>query len=228
MHPRREAFLSGVSDIAPILIGVFPFGVIAGVAAIEAGLGTVQAMAASPIVFAGAAQLATVDLVGRDAAPVVIALTALVINSRMAMYSAALAPGMSGLGPWRTALGAYLLTDQAFAVSINRFAARNEDRDTRYAYYVGAAISLWIVWQAATVFGVVVGRGVPAQWSLDFAVPLVFIALLFPAVRDRGTRAAAVTGAVAASSFTGIPLHLGLLAAAVVGIAAGVIAERGR
>ncbi|OFW67177.1 MAG: branched-chain amino acid ABC transporter permease [Actinobacteria bacterium RBG_16_68_21] len=228
MHPRREALLAGAADIAPILIGVFPFGVIAGVAAVEAGLRTLQALAVSPIVFAGAAQLASIDLIGHDAAPVVIVLTALVINSRMAMYSAALAPELPGLGRWRTIVGAYLLTDQAFAVSIVRFAEKNEGVDLKFAYYFGAAISLWTVWQISTVIGVVVGRGVPEEWSLDFAIPLVFIALVFPAVKDRGTRVAAVVAAVAASSFTGLPLHLGLLAAAALGITAGVVAERGR
>ena len=228
MHPRRDAMFAGCVAIAPILIGVFPFGVIAGVAAVEAGLETIQAIAVSPIVFAGAAQLAAMDLIGQDAAPVVIVLTALVINSRMAMYSAALAPGFRGLGAVRTAVGAYLLTDQAFVVSIRRSTTSGGDLDVRFAYYLGAAISLWIVWQVATVIGVVVGNGVPPEWSLDFAVPLVFVALLFPALKDRGTRIAAAVAAVAASSFTGIPHHLGLLAAATLGITVGVAAERGR
>jgi len=226
MHPRREALRAGAISVAPILIGVFPFGIIAGVAAVEAGLHTVQAIAVSPIVFAGASQLAAVDLMGRNAAPVVIVLTALVINSRMAMYSAALAPQLRGLGPWRTALGAYLLTDQAFAVSMIRFAERDDDLDTRFAFYFGAGISLWIVWQIATVIGVIVGKGVPESWSLDFAIPLVFVALVFPAIKDKGTLVAAMSGAVAASAFTGFPLHLGLLAAAAVGIVAGLVTER--
>jgi len=228
MHSRRQAFWSGVVDIAPILIGVLPFGIIAGVAAVEAGLHTVQAIAVSSIVFAGASQLAAIDLIGRDAAPVLIVLTALVINSRMAIYSAALAPELRGLGRLRTVLAAYLMTDQAFAVSINRYHQSREDLDLRFAYYFGAAISLWITWQIATVVGVVVGGGVPPEWSLDFAVPLVFIALIFPAVKDRGTAVAAIAAAIAASSFTSIPLHLGLLAAATVGIGAGVAAERAR
>lgn len=226
MYSRREALLAGAADIAPILIGVFPFGVIAGVAAIEAGLQTVQAVAMSSIVFAGGSQLATIDLIGHDATPVVIVLIALVINSRMAMYSAALAPELRGLGPVRTSLAAYLLTDEAFGVSLVRFGTRTDDLETRFAYYLGAALSLWIVWQISTTVGVLVGVGVPSEWSLDFAIPLVFIALVFPAVKDRATLAAAGVGAVAASSFTGVPLHLGLLAATALGIAAGVITER--
>lgn len=222
---RRDAFFAGVRSILPITLGVIPFGVIAGVAAIEAGLATGQAIALSPIVFAGAAQLATVDLMARDAAPVVIVLTALVINARFAMYSASLAPFLRGIDPIRKALGAYLLTDQAFAVSVVHFDRTREDLDIRLAFYFGAAAPLWVIWQTTSVIGVLIGSGVPPEWSLDFAIPLVFMALLFPAIRDRGTRVASLVAGLAAVAFVGLPLNLGLLAASALGIAAGTIVE---
>jgi predicted branched-subunit amino acid permease len=216
----KAAFVAGVRSILPILLGVFPFGVIAGVAAIEAGLSTLQAIALSPIVFAGASQLATVDLIARDAAPVVIVLTALVINARFGMYSASLAPWLRGLRPSSKALSAYLLTDQAFAVSVIHFERDQNDLGLRTAYFFGAATPLWVTWQVSSVVGVVIGSGVPPEWSLDFAIPLVFMA-----VKDRGTRVAAVVAALAAVALIGLPLNLGLLAAATLGITAGVVAE---
>ncbi|MEX0826347.1 MAG: AzlC family ABC transporter permease [Acidimicrobiia bacterium] len=222
---RRDAFLAGVRSILPILLGVFPFGVIAGVAAVEAGLDTLQAIALSPIIFAGASQLATVDLVARDAAPVVIVLTALVINARFGMYSAALAPWLRGTRPAAKGLAAYLLTDQAFAVSVTHFERDQQDLGLRTAFFFGAAIPLWVTWQVSSVVGVLIGAGVPPEWSLDFAIPLVFMALLLPAVKDRGTRAAALVAGTAAVVLIGLPLNLGLLAAAALGISAGVLAE---
>ncbi|MEX1208587.1 MAG: AzlC family ABC transporter permease [Acidimicrobiia bacterium] len=222
---RRDAFLAGVRSILPILLGVFPFGVIAGVAAVEAGLDTLQAIALSPIVFAGASQLATVDLVARDAAPVVIVLTALVINARFGMYSASLAPWLRGAQPAAKGLAAYLLTDQAFAVSVIHFERDQQDLGLRTAFFFGAAVPLWVTWQVSSVVGVVIGAGVPPEWSLDFAIPLVFMALLFPAIKDRGTRAAALVAGAAAVVLIGLPLNLGLLAAAALGISAGVLAE---
>jgi 4-azaleucine resistance transporter AzlC len=222
---RRDAFLAGVRSILPILLGVFPFGVIAGVAAVEAGLDTLQAIALSPIVFAGASQLATVDLLARDAAPVVIVLTALVINARFGMYSASLAPWLRGVRPGTKGLAAYLLTDQAFVVSVTHFERDQHDLGLRTAFFFGAAIPLWVTWQVSSVVGVVIGAGVPPEWSLDFAIPLVFMALLFPAVKDRGTRAAALVAGAAAVVLIGLPLNLGLLAAAALGISAGVLAE---
>lgn len=224
--PARTAAFEGLLAIAPILIGVVPFGIIAGIAAVEAGLAPLQAYAASPIVFAGAAQLAMMDLLAQDAAPVVIVATALVINARMAMYSAALAPAFRHLSPLRKAYGSYILTDQGFAVSVVRFDRVEESLDRRFAYYLGASFGLWFTWQISSLVGVVVGTGVPESWSLDFAIPLVFMALVFPAIKDRGTTIAAVVGAVAAVALVGLPLNLGLLAAAAIAIIAGAVGGR--
>lgn len=227
MRPTdRPPALEGFLTLAPILLGIVPFGIIAGIAAVDAGLGPLQAFAISPIVFAGAAQLATVELLARDAAPIVIITTALVINSRMAMYSAGLAPVFRHLGPLRKAYGSYVLTDQSFAVSVMRFEERDEPLRDRFAFYMGASLGLWTTWQVASAIGVLVGTGVPESWSLDFAIPLMFMALLMSAIKDRGTTVAAIAGGVGAVIFIGLPLHLGLLAGSTVGIVAGALGDR--
>lgn len=219
----RSPGFAGFLAVAPMLLGVFPFGVIAGIAAVDAGLGTVQAYLVSPIVFAGTSQLAMMELIGRDAAPVVIIATALVINARMAMYSAGLAPTFRHLSPLRKAYGSFVLTDQGFAVSVFRFDQVDESLRDRFAFYMGASMGLWTTWQIASVVGVVVGSGVPDSWSLDFAIPLVFMALLVPAIKDRGTLIAATVGGVGAVALLGLPLQLGLLTASTLGITAGAI-----
>jgi predicted branched-subunit amino acid permease len=229
-HPAatRRPFVAGFLDISPILVGVFPFGLIAGIAAVEAGLHSLQAYAVSPIVFAGASQLAMMDLIARDAAPVVIVATALVINARFAMYSAALAPAFRGLGPIRKAYGSYIITDQSFAVSVLRFDRVEESLSDRFSYFMGASIGLWGTWQISSLLGVVLGAGVPEEWSLDFAIPLVFMALLFPAIKDRATTVAAVAAAIAAVAFFSLPLNLGLLVAVAIALTAGALVGRGR
>jgi predicted branched-subunit amino acid permease len=108
-------------------------------------------------------------------------------------------------------------------VSTIRFARADEPAPARFAFYLGSALVLAFTWHTATIVGVVVGSGVPPDWSLDFAVPLVFIALVFPAITDRATRVAAITAAIAAASLRGMPLNLGLLTAALIGIVAGLI-----
>ena len=124
------------------------------------------------------------------------------------------------------AAGAYILTDQSFAVSVVRFGERDERLADRFAFYMGASLGLWAIWQIASIVGVVVGTGVPESWSLDFAIPLVFIALLFPAIKDRGTTIAAVVGALAAVALVGLPLNLGLLVASALALVAGVAGGR--
>lgn len=215
---------AGVRDVAPLLVGVAPFGLVAGIAAVDAGLDLPQAVAMSVVVFAGASQLAALDLLGRDAPLAVVVLTAVVINLRMLMYSASIAPYLVDL-PGRSRAGlAYLLTDQAYALSVARFRA---DRAVdRRAYYLGVAATLWAVWQVTTVAGVVLGTGVPDAWGLEFAVPLVFLALLVPAMEDRPTSVAGAVGGVVAVAAGGLPMNLGLLVGASAGILGGLGAER--
>ena len=222
---RSESFRAGVAGITPILIGVLPFGLIYGVAAIESGLPALPAIAMSSILFAGAAQLAIVDLAGRDAALAVMVATALVINARMLMYSASLAPHLREFSLPQRLLGGYLITDQSFAVTITRFSESIESVPSRWAYYLGASLPLWLVWQASTAVGVLVGTRIPSRWSLDFAIPLVFLALLVPIIKDRGTRAAAGVGGAVAVVAAPLPFNAGLIIGAIVGLVAGVLAE---
>lgn len=222
--PRQEA-LSGVREMAPVWLGAIPFGLIAGVTAVGVGLPATEAVLMSAIVFAGAAQLAGLQLLQQGAPLFVILLTTLVINTRMTMYSAALAPFFRSLSPAWKALCAYLTTDQAFALGISRF-VRDPKRPHKGWYYLGAGGSLWLVWMAATAVGVGLGAQLPPGLSLDFAVPLVFLALLVPAVRGRGTLIAACVGGGVAVLAAGLPLNLGLLLGAVSGIVAGAMADK--
>ena len=215
-------FRRGVGDVAPVLVGNVPFALIAGAAAVQEGISAAAAVGFSAFVFAGASQLAAIDLLARDAPLAIVVLTAAVINVRMVMYSASLAPHFGHLPTRVRALCAYLLTDPAYALSLSAF--REHDAD-RLWYYLGAAVPIWVVWMVGTTVGALVGRGIPESWGLTFAVPLVFLGLLAPTLRDRPSLlAGAVAGAVATLA-AGVPLNLGLLVGAVAGIAAGVVGE---
>lgn len=222
---ERSAFIDGVSGVLPLLVGVVPFGLIFGVTAAGSDVGGGLGYATSLIIFAGAAQLATVQLITDGAAAAVVIATALVINARHFMYSAALAPHFRELSPADRLLMPYVLTDQAFAVSISRYEAALDPAYKRW-FYVGAGMGLWTTWQLTTLIGVVLGATVPESWSLDFAIPLVFLALLVPTLRDRPSVVAAVVGGTVAVVANGVEYNLGLIIGALSGIAAGVIAER--
>ncbi len=219
----RSEVRQGVRDVTPLLLGIIPFGFIAGIAAVNAGLGLPEAVGLSAIVFAGAAQLAALELIGQDAPLAIVVVTAVVINLRMLMYSASIAPYVQELSSRTKAMVAYLLTDQAYALAIARY--RTDDGTRSVAYYFGVAATLWVVWQLTTVAGVVLGTSVPDALGLEFAVPLVFLALLIPAMEDGPTIIAGILGGVVAVVTAGLPLNLGLLAGATVGIVAGRLTE---
>lgn len=214
----------GVRDTLPLLLGVIPFGLVAGIAAVNAGLGLQHAIGFSVIVFAGASQLAAIELLGENSPLAVVVVTAVVINLRMTMYSASIAPHLRDQSARWKALMAYVLTDQAYALSIARYRG-SADVDRRW-YYLAVAFTLWVVWQVTTIAGVLLGSGVPDAWGLEFAVPLVFLALLVPAMEDRPTIVAGLAGGAIAVIAGGLPLNLGLLVGATVGIASGVLVER--
>lgn len=218
---------AGVRAMLPMTVGVAPFGLIAGVAATDAGLGLGEAVAFSVVVLAGAAQLAAFDLIGRDAPLLVIIMTALIINLRMLMYSASLAPELAHLSRRRRLLGAYWLTDQSYVLSLIRF--RQPGEVDRWWFYVGTALPLWVVWQLATIVGVVAGGAVPEAVPLSFALPLAFLSLLVPALTDRPAVVTALTAGTVAVVAAPLPANAGMPLAAVIGILVGwsVAARRG-
>jgi 4-azaleucine resistance transporter AzlC len=219
----RTAVREGVKTALPLLPGIVPFALVAGVTAADVGLSLPQAVGLSVIVFAGASQLAALELLGENSPLLVVVATAAIINLRLVMYSASIAPHFRTLPARLKALASYVLTDQAFALSVAKYA---ESPDIgKVGYYLGISAALWIAWQVGTVAGVLLGTGVPASWGLSFAVPLVFLAILVPAVTDRATATSAAVGGGIALAGSGLPFNLGLIVGAIAGVAAGVIAE---
>jgi 4-azaleucine resistance transporter AzlC len=232
----RRKFFAGLQAELPILVGVIPFGMIYGVLALAAGLTAWEAQAMSVIVFAGSAQFVTAQLVAAGAPGLVIILTGGVINLRHALYSASVAPYLRPLDSiWKWILG-YLLTDEAYAVAVTHYHQNSDSSPTgdvgqasvaqgEHWYFLGAGLALWSTWQVSTAVGIRLGQVIPESWSLDFTVPLTFIALLAPILRDRAAVVAALVGGILAVGLVGFPLKLGLVVAALTGILAGLWVE---
>ncbi len=232
---RTAELVAGARAVAPMLIGVVPFGLVAGATPATTGLGGDVAIGFSLIVFAGASQLAAIDVLADGGSALVAVLAACTINLRMLLYSASLAPFLAREPLRRRLFMAYLLTDQAYAVSITRLNAEAADEQAgappverwrRVPYFVGAGLLLWASWQVSTIVGVLIGSAVPEDLPLDFAVPLVFLVMLVPAITSAPAATAAVVGGgaavLAAEAGAG---HLSVIVGAVAGIAAGALAE---
>jgi len=226
-HFSRAAFLEGVRDMAPMLVGIIPFGMVCGVGAISVGASPLAALAMSMIMFSGAAQIVAVQLLAADAPFGVIVLSCLVVSLRLLMYSAAMAPHLRQLDQrWRNVLS-YVLTDQAFAGTIQRF-RDSDDLSGNASYFLGTGVLLWGTWQVATVVGIFVGQIVPASWQLEFVVPLCFIAVLMPLLRDRVSLLVFVVTAIAVVALDAMPLRLSMICAGLLGIAAGMIGDKAK
>jgi 4-azaleucine resistance transporter AzlC len=223
--PRSE-FWAGVRTLLPILLGTMPFGLIYGVLALEAGLSPLAALAMSSIVFAGSAQFLGVQLIALQTPLLIMWLATFLLNLRHVLYSASVAPYVQHLSPrWRSLL-AYLLTDEAYVVTITHYLNSDTPRRYKQWFFLGAGLMLWSSWQLATAVGIFLAAQVPAAWSLDFAVPLTFIALAFPSVKDRAAAAAALSAGAVAVAAAGWPHKLGLVVGALVGITVGLLVEQ--
>ena len=244
-------FLAGVRAELPILLGVAPFGMIYGALAIGAGLPRSAAQAMSSIVFAGSAQFVATQLFATGAPGLVLLLTTFIVNLRHMLYSASLAPYLHKLpARWKWLL-AYLLTDEAYAPTILHYrqgevnhgdteepdnsdsrpmhrGSGSSGGDHRHWFFLGAGLALWSVWQVSTAVGIFVGAQVPPSWALDFTLALTFIALLVPVLTDRPAVAAALSAGTIALVGAGWPYKLGLVTAALVGIAVGAWLDRSR
>ena len=224
MKTRKQEFWSGVRDEAPILLGVVPFGLLFGALAISAHLSTLAAQAMSSIIFAGSAQFIAAQLIGTGTSGLVIIMVVFVVNLRHALYSVSVAPHLKHLKAGWKLLLSYLLTDEAYAVTITHY-NREGDSEDRHWYFLGAGLTLWSSWQVSTAVGIFIGTQIPAGWPLGFILPLTFIALVVPALKDRaGVAAALVAGLVGLLAF-GLPFKTGLLLAALTGILTGLLVE---
>lgn len=224
MALAKDRFVEGVKAVSPILFGVAPFGLIVGVTIAAGDVDNWVGWSTSWLVFAGAAQIALIELLNSEALAVVAIATPLVINLRHAMYSAAMAPPFSQLSSLDRLWLPYLLTDQAFAISASRYEPDSDPTTVKY-FYLGTGVTLWVAWQIVTMVGIVVGAQLPAAWSLDFTIALVFLGLLVPAVASRPALVAAVVGGVVAVLSLELPNGTGIIAASVAGVAAGSIAD---
>lgn len=223
--PRSE-FLAGVKAELPITLGALPFGLIYGVLAVAAGIPPLLAIAMSSIVFAGSAQFIGAQLIAASTPALVIWLTTFVVNLRHLLYSTALGPQTIHLSrPWKWLL-AYLLTDEAYVVAALHYQDERIPLRHKHYFWLGAGLTLWVSWQVPTAVGVFFGTQLPASWSLDFTLALTFIGMVVPLCRERPNLAAALTAGIVAVLTFAWPYKLGLMAAALTGIAAGVFVEK--
>ncbi len=208
----------------PLMIGVIPFGMIYGILAVSVGLPASVAQAMSVIIFAGSSQFVSAQLFGLGVPAFINVFTVWVINLRHSLYSASIATYLQKLPTrWKLTL-AYLLTDEAYAVTIIHYQQGGDDSDKHW-FLLGSGLTLWTSWQISTAAGIFLGTSVPASWSLEFTLVLTLIALVVPAIKDRASLGAGLTAGLVAVLLFNWPMKTGLLVASLIGILVGLLLE---
>jgi predicted branched-subunit amino acid permease len=220
---RRSEIGAGIRSMLPWLVGVVPFGMVVGMNARTSGVSTAVGLATGSTIYSGSAQLTAIELLGSGADAVVVVMSVLVLNTRLLLYSSSIAPHWRGTSRRFRAAAAYLLIDPSFAVGMNRYGRQPTGG---HAYYLAAAITLWVAWHAAMFGGAALGGGVPEWLHLHYAVPLFLLAELVHVTKSIPAVATAATAATIAVVGSGLPLSSGLLVSIVVGVAIGTRFER--
>ncbi len=221
----RTAFWTGAKEILIVAPSYIPFAVVCGVASTQVGMSTGAALALPALVFGGSSQAVLMQFLQSSASIWVAVLSGLVVNLRMAIYSAAMAPRLRHLSTPRRMLAAAFLVDNTFAYLQRRTESDPQDKYL-LPYYAGITLVLWPTWTLFCAVGVLAGNVVPTHWQLEFAIPLSFIAMLVFAVRNLPLLAAALLGGAASVVLFDVPLKLGLIAACLIGMAAGLLTEK--
>jgi predicted branched-subunit amino acid permease len=167
-----------------------------GVVARQSGLEPIQISAMSVLVFGGASQFAMVRLFSESAPTLLVIASVLFINLRHALMAASLRAQLRGLPLFGRLVAAFVLTDEAFAMATGHF--RRGGRSL--AYYFVFAFSLYLLWNIATLAGIVLGDAIgdPRRYGIDFAITATFTGIVVLAIRHRSDAIIALVAALVA------------------------------
>jgi predicted branched-subunit amino acid permease len=223
---ERRAFSEGFKACAPTMPGIFAWGMVTGMAMIKTGLTIWQALGMTFFVFAGSAQLASLPLMAANAPVWVVFVTALVVNLRFVIFSAAIAPHFTHL-PWYKRLWqGYFNADITMGLFPQRFPAETVFRtEGKIGFFNGIGYPNWCAWQVGSVAGILLGSRIPQEWGIGFAGTLALLAVAIPLTINRAALAGVVVAAAVAVAAAGVPYRLGLLLAVVLGMAAAMAVD---
>lgn len=221
---ERDALRTGVGDMLPGAIGVFPFAVMIGVAISESDVVPIVGFVGGILTSGGSAHLAVVGSLGAAAGALVAITTALLIQMRGLAYSAALASTIHRQPRWFRWVASYMLVDQVFALAI-----AVSDRPTNWfrRYYLAAGCLIYGAYMSGVLVGLVAGPVIPQGSVATLAIPLMFVALLAPSLTSAPSVAAASTAGTVVALLSGVAAHgVVLIVAMVLGAVTGALTER--
>jgi predicted branched-subunit amino acid permease len=224
---ERQAFREGVRISAGTLPGIFAWGLVSGMAMVKAGLTIWQALGMTLLVFAGSAQLSALPLIVAHAPVLVIFATALVVNLRFVIFSAAIAPHFTHLSWPRRIWYGYFCSDMLMAFFPQRFPHETVGNTAgKSGFFWGISNPNWVAWQTGAITGILLAGQIPESWQVGFAGTLALVGLMVPLTINLAALAGVLVSATVAVAAAGLPFRLGLLLAVVCGMVAAMLADR--
>lgn len=212
-------------DIFPLCVAVIPWGILCGSLAIQVGLTPFQAQLMSLIVFAGAAQLAGISLIGAGSAYPPVLSSTFVISARHLLYSAVFQKYVKPLSLPKRLFFAFFLTDEMFALSNSHI---EKNKSFNYLYAISTGIVFYLMWNLSTLLGVLIGSHITSldQYGLEFAIAATFIALVIPSIKNRSTLISVITSGVIILILKSIDFKFSLIVATSTGMIAGYLSSK--
>lgn len=227
MSIDKSFFAAGFRSMIPITTGVIPFGAVVGTVSSEAGLSFFQTLSLNTLMYAGAAHLASVSLMSKQAASIVVIMTGLIINMRFLLYSAAMSPYLQNEKWYVRFFCSYTLTDQSYA-SMMAHQDKLQTTHQNVQFYIGGAVCMIIAWTSSMIAGYAFGNFAPASWALDYAVPLSFVALVIPTIKNKNYVMVAGFSFIVSILLNDLPYRLGLIVTALLSIGLAALLTRKR
>lgn len=223
---EKKAFQEACKATAGTMPGIFAWGLVSGMAMVKSGLTIWQALGMTFVVFAGSAQLASLPLIVANAPVWVVFATALAVNLRFVIFSAAIGPHFGHVAWFKRVWYGYFNADVTMGFFPQRFPAQTLHRpEGKVGFFAGIGYLNWLAWQSGSVAGILLASQIPQSWGVGFAGTLALLAITIPLIINVAALAGVIVGSIVAAVAAGLPYRLGLLLAVVLGMAAAMIAD---
>jgi predicted branched-subunit amino acid permease len=227
-HYRHPEFRQGALDSLAAAPGLAAWGLMTGVAMMNSGMSTLEALLMSVIVFAGSSQLAAIPLLTAGAPMWVILATGFCVNLRFVEFSAHLRPFVMHLPLWQRLMTGYLTADLSYVLFVKRYPQPGTSAAqllAQQAYLAGNCGVNWLAWVSCSLLGVGLSNFVPISWGLGFAGILALLGILCSLASSKlRVVSAGVAGAAAVVAYA-LPLKLNILVAIAAAVAMCLVIE---
>lgn len=191
---KKNEIIEGIRDSIPIVLGYFPLGFAFGVLAAQVGLSMFQATMMSVLCFTGAGQYIAIGVVQAGGAIITAIIANILINMRYFLFATSMVPHFKHLPTLPASLLSYGLTDETYAVAINRY----QKHKASIAYMAGLNLTSHISWILSTFIGAALGMLITDtdKFGFGFALPAMYTCLLVLMISRKSDIIAAISAAV--------------------------------